>query len=224
MTFKQNPTITLFFFLFKVQDKLRFDPESEIATTGLRVSLICPVSTHFWRGTSHCSASHTCLTHSLICCIFTTVFPFLFFFAVGEDATRCAVSGFDLCPSAMFRRSLLPADEWEEAHVDLPRLWQACTFRAPYYRWVSSKKHVETYPLLQNKIPFSRFIGDDFMPPVVLGNTLEPFLRCKVVSLVVHRYCVIIMTTCTPMLCMTFFQECILFWSFVTALELYYEC
>jgi len=27
-----------------VQDKLRFDPESEIATTGLRVSLICPVS------------------------------------------------------------------------------------------------------------------------------------------------------------------------------------
>lgn len=31
-------------FLFVVQDKLRFDPESEIATTGLRVSLICPVS------------------------------------------------------------------------------------------------------------------------------------------------------------------------------------
>lgn len=31
--------------LSAVQDKLRFDPESEIATTGLRVSLICPVST-----------------------------------------------------------------------------------------------------------------------------------------------------------------------------------
>ena len=30
--------------LSTVQDKLRFDPESEIATTGLRVSLICPVS------------------------------------------------------------------------------------------------------------------------------------------------------------------------------------
>ena len=30
--------------LLPVQDKLRFDPESEIATTGLRVSLICPVS------------------------------------------------------------------------------------------------------------------------------------------------------------------------------------
>lgn len=29
--------------LSAVQDKLRFDPESEIATTGLRVSLICPV-------------------------------------------------------------------------------------------------------------------------------------------------------------------------------------
>lgn len=27
----------------RIQDKLRFDPESEIATTGLRVSLICPL-------------------------------------------------------------------------------------------------------------------------------------------------------------------------------------
>lgn len=36
--------------LSAVQDKLRFDPESEIATTGLRVSLICPVSTpSYWR-------------------------------------------------------------------------------------------------------------------------------------------------------------------------------
>uniref|UniRef100_A0A8C1XII3 Protein inhibitor of activated STAT, 4a n=1 Tax=Cyprinus carpio TaxID=7962 RepID=A0A8C1XII3_CYPCA len=31
----------------RIQDKLRFDPESEIATTGLRVSLICPVSVLF---------------------------------------------------------------------------------------------------------------------------------------------------------------------------------
>lgn len=35
------------FGLYTVQDKLRFDPESEIATTGLRVSLICPVSILF---------------------------------------------------------------------------------------------------------------------------------------------------------------------------------
>lgn len=139
-------------YLFKVQDKLRFDPESEIATTGLRVSLICPVSTHFWHGTTHSSTLIRVL-HT-VCCIITTVFScfvfFCVFFAVGEDATRCALSGFDLCPSAMFRRSLLPADEWEEAHVDLPRLWQTCTFRAPYYRWVRSKKHVLTYPLLQH--------------------------------------------------------------------------
>uniref|UniRef100_A0A4W6CYF1 Protein inhibitor of activated STAT, 4a n=1 Tax=Lates calcarifer TaxID=8187 RepID=A0A4W6CYF1_LATCA len=31
----------------RIQDKLRFDPESEIATTGLRVSLICPVTMTF---------------------------------------------------------------------------------------------------------------------------------------------------------------------------------
>lgn len=123
--------------------------------------------------------------------------PFLlllsFLCAVGEDAARCAVSGFDLCPSAMFRRGLLPADEWEEAHVDLPRLWQTCPLRAPYYRWVRSKKHVLTYPLLLHQIPFSRFIPGDFMPPVVFSNILELILSCGVVFLVAHRYCVIIM-------------------------------
>lgn len=112
-----------FFFPFIVQDKLRFDPESEIATTGLRVSLICPVSTLLWHRTSHSRASYPCLTHThLICPLLQLSSLVLFCFAVGEDATRGALSGFDLCPSAMFRRSLLPADEREEAHVDLPCL------------------------------------------------------------------------------------------------------
>ena len=31
--------------LFSVKEKLQHDPDSEIATTSLRVSLICPVST-----------------------------------------------------------------------------------------------------------------------------------------------------------------------------------
>lgn len=107
---------TFFFFLFIVQDKLRFDPESEIATTGLRVSLICPVSRLLWHRTSHPRLTHT-FNVSLITTLLSCPF-----FAVGEDAARCALSGFDLCPSAMFRRSLLPADEREEAYVDLPRL------------------------------------------------------------------------------------------------------
>ncbi len=38
----------IFICMYTVQDKLRFDPESEIATTGLRVSLICPVSVLFF--------------------------------------------------------------------------------------------------------------------------------------------------------------------------------
>lgn len=36
--------ILLFFLLFKVKEKLTADPDSEIATTSLRVSLMCPVS------------------------------------------------------------------------------------------------------------------------------------------------------------------------------------
>lgn len=75
-----RPHVCTIFFSFKVQDKLRFDPESEIATTGLRVSLICPVSTHFWHGAYHSSASRSCLTHSFIYCIIATAFSSLFFF------------------------------------------------------------------------------------------------------------------------------------------------
>lgn len=33
-----------FSFFFKVKEKLTADPDSEIATTSLRVSLMCPVS------------------------------------------------------------------------------------------------------------------------------------------------------------------------------------
>lgn len=43
-TIKIHHVHHLVYILSVVQDKLRFDPESEIATTGLRVSLICPVS------------------------------------------------------------------------------------------------------------------------------------------------------------------------------------
>lgn len=62
----------------------------------------------------------------------------------GEDAARCAMSSFNLCPSSVFRRSLLPADEWEEAHMDLPGLWQACSLWAAHYWWVRRQKHALT--------------------------------------------------------------------------------
>lgn len=46
-------------------------------------------------------------------------------YPAGEDAARCTVSSSDLCPPSVFRRSVFPADEREEAHMDLPRLRQA---------------------------------------------------------------------------------------------------
>lgn len=55
---------------------------------------------------------------------------------VGEDATRRAMSSFNLCTSSVFRRRLLPADEWEETHMDLPCLWQARSLWAAHYWWV----------------------------------------------------------------------------------------
>lgn len=75
----------------------------------------------------------------------TSLMCFVFYhFPVGEDAARCAMSSFNLCPSSVFRRRLLPADEWEEAHVDLPCLWQACSLWAAHYWWVRRQKHVLT--------------------------------------------------------------------------------
>lgn len=48
-----------------VKEKLRLDPDSEIATTGVRVSLICPVSRGArvcgcgWVDSACCAAAHT---------------------------------------------------------------------------------------------------------------------------------------------------------------------
>lgn len=48
-----------------VKEKLRLDPDSEIATTGVRVSLICPVSRGAqvcgcgWVDSARCVAAHT---------------------------------------------------------------------------------------------------------------------------------------------------------------------
>lgn len=69
-----------------------------------------------------------------------------FCFPVGEDAARCAMSSSDLRPPSVFRRGLFPADEWEEAHMDLPRLWQACSFWAAHHWWVRSQRHALTTP------------------------------------------------------------------------------
>lgn len=46
--------LKFFFFLFKVKEKLTADPDSEIATTSLRVSLMCPVS----KATKHPGVFH----------------------------------------------------------------------------------------------------------------------------------------------------------------------
>lgn len=55
----------------------------------------------------------------------------------AEDEAGRAVSGADLRPPAVLRRSLLPADEREEAHMDLSRLRQARPLRAAHHRRVA---------------------------------------------------------------------------------------
>lgn len=128
---------TSWFTLFSVQDKLRFDPESEIATTGLRVSLICPVS-KLWEPL-------TCAT-AKFGQYFILTFAFFFLLPAGKDAAWSAMSSLNVRPPSVFWCSLLPADEWEETHMDLPCLWQACSFWAAYYRRVRRQKHVLTCP------------------------------------------------------------------------------
>ncbi len=116
----------IFICMYTVQDKLRFDPESEIATTGLRVSLICPVSVLFlsFMWTLSCGTtdgSNKCL-----------------FNAAGKDETWSAMSSAHLRPPAVFRCCLLPANEWKETHMDLPRMRQACALWASNYWWVGT--------------------------------------------------------------------------------------
>lgn len=98
-----------------VKEKLRLDPDSEIATTGVRVSLICPVSR--CSGPSPLPVHHVGLPGGLLT---PPLFP-----TAGEDAAIRALPGRDLCPPAVLRRSLLPPDEREEAYLDVPSVRQA---------------------------------------------------------------------------------------------------
>lgn len=82
------------------------------------------------RGTGY----HSPFVYSLM---LITYLPFLFLLSASEDADRSAVSGAHLCPLAVFRCHLLPANEWEEAHVDLPRVWQTGSLWAAHHWWVS---------------------------------------------------------------------------------------
>lgn len=99
-----------------VQEKLRFDPESEIATTGLRVSLICPVSMPsflYFGGSAVTKVGFTnvCPSMNLDSCDILLLPLLSPPHPAGEDAARCAMSSFNLRPSSVFRRRLLPADE-----------------------------------------------------------------------------------------------------------------
>lgn len=64
-----------------------------------------------------------------------TSVPF-FSLPAGEDAAWGTMSSVNLCPPSVFRCSLFPSDEWKEAHMDLPSLWQARSIWAPHYWWV----------------------------------------------------------------------------------------
>lgn len=56
--------------------------------------------------------------------------------AAGEDAAVRALPGGDLRPPAVLRRRLLPPDEREEAHLDVPRVRQAGPLRPAHHRRV----------------------------------------------------------------------------------------
>lgn len=108
--------------LAPVKEKLTADPDSEIATTSLRVSLICPVISHSSETQSTLSTSYGGNASLSL--------------AVGQDAPYRALSGRHLLPPAVLRRRPLSADEREEAHVDLSRLWQEGGLWEPHYRRV----------------------------------------------------------------------------------------
>ena len=110
-----------------VKEKLTADPDSEIATTSLRVSLMCPV------GLSPRPSARLSM-RSRVCKVSLTVHLLL---PAGEDAPDGAVPGGDLLPPAVLRRRALPADEREEAHLDLPRVRQEGRVRGPHHRRVS---------------------------------------------------------------------------------------
>lgn len=55
----------------------------------------------------------------------------------GKDATVSALPSRDLRPFAVLRRRLLPPDEREEAHLDVPSVRQASPLRPAHHRRVS---------------------------------------------------------------------------------------
>lgn len=62
-----------------------------------------------------------------------TVFPP----SAGEDAADGALPGSHLLSPAVFWRRPVPADEWKETHLDLPRVRQEGCLWKSHYRRVS---------------------------------------------------------------------------------------
>lgn len=117
--FKKWPYFCVFFFFFlmhysplAVKEKLTADPDSEVATTSLRVSLMCPVSV--------CPLSVNVFIHGFIYSSGSPPLMTRTFFAAWKDASHSAMSSRHLLPPTVFRRGALPADEREETHLDLP--------------------------------------------------------------------------------------------------------
>lgn len=82
-----------------------------------------------------------------------------FFSPVGQDAANGAVPGGDLLSPAVFRCCPLPADEWEETHLDLSCLWQEGCVRESHHWWVSSLH--KQYPLQHYS---SAFVVESYRP------------------------------------------------------------
>lgn len=70
----------------------------------------------------------------------------LFGSTASEDAAVCPVPGGDLCTSAVLWCSLLPTDEWEKAHMDVPCVWQTSTLWPAHNWWVSTYTSLSSTP------------------------------------------------------------------------------
>lgn len=105
-----------------VKEKLNEDADCEIATTMLRVSLICPLGK--MRMATPCRWVWF-ISIAIVSVHFMTIYSSLF------------AQSIDLFTFAMLRCIVIPSNEWTEADMELSRMRQAGRIRHSGYWWVN---------------------------------------------------------------------------------------
>lgn len=83
--------INLFFFQITVKEKLTADPDSEIATTSLRVSLLCPVSCFFFFNSLKTDSDQNVSVLGHVWERFACVYLCVNFVGTGFSAEACGI-------------------------------------------------------------------------------------------------------------------------------------